>query len=214
MNEGDVGMTDRLKWETPSMPDTLGTTPVQEDEDAETLEVLMSLALDELLDEDGTARLELMLASDAAWSAEWEKWLAVDASLRSAPQVEPPADFLAGVEQKIVQLERRRRLWSGAIIGLSALLLWGSALVGLVSLGAFVLANQATWLNELIHGIALSWVRFTGLMQFLWYGALNLASTPQALALGICYGVMTAALLGLWIGLLRRTTRAGETLNA
>lgn len=201
----------RVKWETPPMPETSGQTP--DYDDADELEALMSLALDDRLEEDGAARMEWMLARDAGWSEKWQTWQAIDVALHSAPALDPPPDFLMGVEHKILQWERRRRLQSGLIIGLVALLLWGSALVGLVSLGAFVLANQAEWLNGLIRGIAFYWVRFVSMVQPVWSAIAGLAATPEALALGVCYALLAAVLLGLWIRLLRRTTQVNEQVS-
>lgn len=204
-------MMNRVKWETPPMPETSGQTP--DFDDADELEALMSLALDNRLEAGGAAHMERMLARDAKWLERWQTWQAMDAALRSAPALDPPADFLAGVEQRVLQMERRRRLQSGMLIGLVALLMWGSALVGLFSLGAFVLANQATWLNGLIRGIAFYWVRFVSMVQPVWSAAAGLASTPEALAVGVCYALLAAVLLGLWIQLLRRTTQADEQVR-
>jgi anti-sigma factor RsiW len=212
MIEEEVCMTNRVKWETPPVPESSGLAPIHED--ADELEALMSLALDGMLNEADSDQLERLLMADAGWSAEWQNWQAMDAALRSAPAFDPPADFLADVDRKIVQWERRRRFRSGVIIGLAAMLLWGSALVGLFSLGAFVLANQATWLSELIQGIAYGWVRVVSTAQLVWSTVVGLATTPQAAALGICYGLAAAVLLALWIGFLRKTTRVGEQLSA
>lgn len=197
-------MTKRIQWETPPLPVR---------DDAEDVGALMSLALDGLLDEADTDRLNALLAADAGWSTEWQNWQAMDVALRRTPAVEPPADLMAGVERKLVQLENRRRLQSGAVVGVVALLLWGSGLVGLLFLGALVLANQAVWLNQLIHSLALGWVWFSGMAQLVWSGVVNLVASPQALALGVCYGLMTAVLLGGWIRLLRKTTREREPVT-
>lgn len=205
-------MTNRVKWATPPMPGTSDQAPVYTD--ADELAALMSLALDDLLDEADAARMDWLLAADADGEATWQTWQAMDATLRHAPMLEPSQDFVLGLERRVVEMERRRRLRSGVIVGLLALLLWGSALVGTVSLGAFVLANQATWLNGLIHSVTLGWVRFISLAQMAWSGLVGLASSPQALALGVCYALLAALLLGLWIGFLRRTTRAYEPVSA
>jgi hypothetical protein len=173
----------------------------------------MSLALDGLLEEEDERRMETLLAADGGWSAEWQAWQSIDAALRRAPAVEPSTAFLAGVEHKIALMERRRRLWTGFMVGMAAVLLWGSALVALFSLSAVVWANQAVWLNELIHGIAVGWVWVSGMARMVWSGVTLLAATPQAMALGICYAMLAAFLLGGWIRLLRKTTRTSEPLS-
>lgn len=201
MIEGELGMAKRIQWET---------TPLPVRDDAEELEALMSLALDGLLEEEEALRLDVLLAADAGVAAEWQSWQSLDAALRRAPVVEPSSAFLAGVEHKIAQWERRRRLRTGIMVGVAAVLLWGSALVALFSLGAFFLANQAVWLNELIHGIAIGWVWVSGMARMVWSAATHFAATPEALALGVCYGMLAAVMLGFWIRLLRKTTRTSE----
>jgi anti-sigma factor RsiW len=206
-------MLNQEEWATlrtnshPDVPPNLATS---EEEAA----FLFSLALDEQLDEAEAAKLEELLAGEPFWGAEWQTWQAMDATLRSAPILAPPAGFLAGVEQRLVQTERRRKLWAGATFAVIALLLWGSALTGVVSLGALVMARQDIWLNESIHNVTYWWVSTTARLNLLWTTALALVATPQAQAVVVCYAVMAVAILGGWIMFLRRSVRVSSTLAA
>lgn len=212
MKDKKVVMDERIRTETAPFEGTSGA-PFGGGE-LEELEWLMSLALDGRLDEVDSARLDVLLAAESGGLSVWQDWQAFDTALHRAPAYAPPVDFLAGVEQKVVQWERRRRLWAGVTIGAAALVLWGSALVGLATLGAFAFSNQAVWMSEMIHGIAFAWVRFTSLVHFVWIALMGLAATPQALALGVCYALAAAVMLGLWIGFLRKTTRTDEAVIA
>lgn len=212
MNDKEVGMNERIKTNAASFQGTSGA-PFGGG-DMEELEWLMSLALDGRLNEADAERLDVLLAAETDGLSVWQNWQTFDTALHSAPAYEPPMDFLAGVEQKVVQWERRRRLWAGMTIGAAALVLWGSALVGLVALGVFVFSNQAIWLSEMIHGITFAWVRFINLVHFVWTALIGFAASPQALALGVCYALVASVMLGLWIGLLRKTTRTDEAVIA
>jgi hypothetical protein len=195
---------------TNSRPDVPPNLATPEEEAA----FLFSLALDEQLDEAEAAKLEELLASEPFWGAEWQIWQAMDTTLRSAPVLAPPAGFLAGVEQRLVQTERRRRLWAGMTFAVIALLLWGSALIGVVSLGALVMARQGVWLNELIHNVTYWWVSTAARLNLLWTTTLALVATPQAQAVAVCYALMAIAILGGWLMFLRRSVRVSSTLAA
>jgi anti-sigma factor RsiW len=180
----------------------------------EDLALLLSLALDDRLDEREAAQLAALLATEPAWEAEWQTWQALDATLRSVPAVAPPDDFWASVENRLVQVERRRQLWTGTVIGLVAVLLWGGALIGAVSLGALVVANQGIWLNEVLHNMALWWIRLTTMVEVMWTAAVALLATPQAWAIAICYALAAAVVLSTWFGFLRRSVRSSAVMAA
>jgi hypothetical protein len=123
----------------------------------------------------------------------------------------PPDDFLARVETGVVQRGRRRRLWTGTAVALVALLLWGSALLGTLSLGALLLSRQAVWLSEAVHGAALWWAGLSATAAALWGSMLTLLGTPQAQMAMVCYALVAALILLLWFSFLRRSLHAAET---
>lgn len=172
---------------------------------------LLSLALDGQLDQAEAAELERLLATDPVLQAEWQTWQALDNAFRHAPFVTPPVDFVASVETRLVQMERRKRFWAGALIGLAALMLWGSGIAGLVALGALLVSRQGAWLNDVLYNLAIWWLNLTTTIGVLWTTALALLATPQAQAVAVSYGLTAGLVLTLWLVILRRSTRGSAT---
>ena len=121
---------------------------------AEQFDALMSLALDDTLRPDEEAEFERLLAEDPDLGDVWEEWQGFDFAFRTAPSVEPPADFVASFEDRLLKRERRRRLWLGAGVGAIAVVLWSSLAMGLAGAGAYVMFNQADWLTFAVRVVA------------------------------------------------------------
>lgn len=183
------------------------TRRIPPDQVQEDFAVLMSLALDDLLDSDEQETFDAYLASYPTLADEWLDWQALDAQLQSAPAVAPPTDFLLNFEAKLVQREHRRHVWWGFAFGAMAMTLWLAVMVGVVSLGAFVLFGQPEWLTQLVHYLAYisanvsSWITATS-------AAVNaVAATSEARTFGLAYVTLSAALVTAWIFFLRYSTR-------
>lgn len=181
-------------------------TPEQEEE----FMLLMSLSLDDLADEAEAARFEDYLVNYPTFATQWHSWQRLHHQLAAMPHAEPPADFVERFETRLLQQERRRRLWLGMVIGSVTLLLWVGVMVGIFSMGAYLFVNQGVWLNDLIQNVTYAWV---SLMQWLWAGwetFAALAGTPQGKAVGAGYLLMAVTLLGGWLTLLRRSLQVQE----
>src|SRR5262245_8577745 len=76
----------------------------------EELDWLMSLALDDALDEGEAARLDALLAEVPAHQERWAVWQTVDAEFHQVPFAVPSIDFAAKFEQRLAFAERQRRL--------------------------------------------------------------------------------------------------------
>jgi anti-sigma factor RsiW len=120
---------------------------------SEELDWLMSLALDDALDEGEAARLDALLAEVPAHHERWAVWQSVDAEFHQAPFAVPSVDFAAKFEQRLAFAERQRRLRTGFIFGMAAVVLWISALGGTVTLGALMWSNQNLWVGGLVHNL-------------------------------------------------------------
>jgi hypothetical protein len=175
--------------------------------------LLMSLALDELLDEDETQRFHSYLSHHTGCSYQWRQWQQLDRLLDCAPHMNPPSDFAQRVAHQLAQQERKRQLWWAMAVGGLFFLLCIGAAIGMIALGLYLVVNQPHWLGSLIHTLAYSsaaaqhWLASIG-------GALNtLLVSPQALGLGIAYLVMAIVLLAYWVRFLRRTTRSDEGIT-
>jgi anti-sigma factor RsiW len=174
---------------------------------SEELDWLMSLALDGELNADEAARLEALLRQEPGNAERWAAWQVLDSNLHQMPHALPPADFGEKFALRLEIQERRRRLRTGAIFGIAAVALWGSVLVGVGLLGAFMWANQADWLAGIVHNLAYWWVAMRQFGQALLNTVEALWSAPQTRALVVCYIVLSVAILAGWFAFLRRTTR-------
>lgn len=197
--------TQRAYGTTSSSP----STEIQEE-----FNLLMSLALDDLLDGEEQDEFELYLATYPTLDREWQEWQMLDSQLKSTPAVQPPADFMLNFEMRLQQYERRRSLWWGIAFGGVAVVLWVAVMVGVASLGAFVLLGQPAWLTQAVHDLAYlsananAWVTAAG-------SALSsILSTQQATTLALVYVLVSAAMVASWIFFLRHSTRPVDMVSS
>lgn len=181
-------------------------TPEQEEE----FMLLMSLSLDNLLDEEEAARFETYVTAYPTLAIRWQSWQRLHQGFVAMPPVEPPAGFVERFETRLLQQERRRRLWFGIVIGGVTLLLWTGVIVGLFSMGAYLFVNQGSWLGALIQNLTYAWVALGQWLKTGWETVGIFAATPQAKAVGVGYLFMAAALLGGWLTFLRRSLQQQE----
>ena len=173
---------------------------------------LMSLALDDALDEAGRARLVELVAADPRLEDVWATWQTLDGDLRAAPQVGPSAQFTAKVGAQVALWERRRRLRTGVVFGVIALALWSGALVGLGIMGAYLWSSQASWVGDGVHELALWWSVISEFGVGLLRAGGSLWMAPEARWAALGYGVVASGILGAWFMFLRRSLRL-ETVS-
>ncbi len=168
--------------------------------------LLMSMALDGLLDEREKQRLEGLAERHPALAAQWASWQRMDQELHAAEHMAPPPDFVRNVEAALLKQEGRRRVVWGAAFGVLAALLWIGLLAGTLALGAYALFNGSAALSALLHNAAYTatWIRDA--WQTLWGATAALLGTQQARLFALSYALVTAALLLGWVYFLRRST--------
>lgn len=181
-------------------------TPEQEEE----FMLLMSLALDDLADAGETAKFEAYLAAYPTLAVQWRSWQRLHNHFVALPAVAPPAGFVDRFEVRLLQQERRRRLWFGMAIGAITLLLWIGVMVGLVSMGAYLMVNQGSWVSAFVQNLTYAWITLGQWVESGWLAFGAFAATPQAKAIGVGYLLMAAAMLGGWVSLLRRSVHEQE----
>ena len=181
-------------------------TPEQEEE----FMLLMSLSLDNLADEGEAAKFEAYLASYPTLAVQWRGWQKLHNHFVALPAVAPPTGFVDRFEVRLLQQERRRRLWFGVALGAVTLLLWVGVMVGLFSMGAYLMVNQGSWVSTLLQNLTYAWITLIQWLESGWLAFGAFASTPQAKAVGVGYLMMAAALLAGWVGLLRRSVHEQE----
>lgn len=181
-------------------------TPEQEEE----FMLLMSLALDNLADAGETAKFEEYLAAYPTLAIQWRSWQRLHNHLVALPSVAPTAGFVDRFEVRLLQQERRHRLWFGMAMGAITLLLWVGVLVGLASMGAYLVVNQGSWVSAVVQNLTYAWITVAQWLESGWLAFAAFAATPQAKAIGAGYLLMAAALLGGWVSLLRRSVHEQE----
>ncbi|MBX3010313.1 MAG: hypothetical protein KF832_02355 [Caldilineaceae bacterium] len=179
-------------------------------EQAEEFMLLMSLALDNLADDDEATRLEGYLNSYPTLAAQWEEWQQLHHQFVALPHAEPAAGFVGRFEERLTQQERRQRLWFGAVIGSITLLLWLGVVAGLFSMGAYLFVNQGSWLSALLQNLTYAWASLMQWLETGWQTFGSFASTPQAKAIGAGYLLVAVAMLGGWLMFLRRSLHHQE----
>ena len=172
--------------------------------------LLMSLALDDMLDGEEERQFQEYRITYPALADEWQRWRELDSELQSTPSALPPAGFVEMFELALLYRERRRRLLWGVGIGVVVVLLWLGVMAGAMSLGAFVMFGQSAWLTELMRSIAqLSATMNNGLL-IATNALASVFGTEQARMFILIYTTTAALMLTGWVFLLRRTTRLGE----
>ena len=173
--------------------------------DEERFAMLMSLALDGALSADEASQFDAYLLEHPGFEEWWQEWRQIDEQFAEAPMINPPPDFVAQVEQQLVAVERRRRLWLGFFVGIASVMLWGSVFVGAVGSGIYVLYFQPNWPGELVHLLAYWIAAMASQLASLLSTAGAVWSTPQAKVASFGYLILTAAILFWWMRFLRRS---------
>jgi hypothetical protein len=173
---------------------------------SEQMTLLMSLALDDLLNADGRHRLQRHLAACPTCQLEWEAMQQVSSVFEQAPMVGPPLGFAVRVERSLEsKVTKQHRLFGGMAVLTSSLSLAGITVaavvllvLGLVAwnwLGAVPDVQQgATAVSQVAAGMGL-----VGKGASLFLGDLLLR---YGLPLVLLLAVGLAVLSGMWVWLL------------
>lgn len=171
--------------------------------------MLMSMALDGLLNQEEEARFQWLLASDPQAAATWEDWQRIETRFTHVVHAEPPANFVAQFEERLALQESSQVWWSNFIMVAASLVILCGTLAGVAALGVNAYQNQAQLGSGLIH--TLTGFFATGQQ---WLSALRIAlstsATPQTLALAVGYVCAGAAAMLWWIHFLRTSTQVVE----
>lgn len=169
--------------------------------------LLMSLALDDLLDEEEAAQFTRYQQQDPALALQWQDWQQMHQQMCAMPHALPTPNFVDRFELRLVQQERRRRLWQGVWIGIVSLVLWATATAGVLSVGTYLFVNQTAVMRDIVQNVIFFFASLATWGNSLLITANSFVSTPQAMGLGIGYLVLTMAMLVGWVFYLRRSTQ-------
>ena len=169
--------------------------------------MLISLALDGMLDSDEEKRLDGHLEQCSGCRGQWLLWQAIDDRLRAAPVPVPAPGFSRSVAQRLARQERLRNLRIGVMLTVFTLLVWSLGLVGVcVMAGALVYTNLERFAETgLILGEVWAVAGVVG--QSLWDVVVEAAPAPTALGVASAYLVVAVVALAVWCIFIQRTTQ-------
>ena len=168
--------------------------------------LLMSLALDDLLDDEQQNEFERDLATYPMLAERWSLWQKVDQKLLEEPHQEPPHNFVSTFEARLAKQKRRRSLWFGMAIGSLSVTLWVCMTIGLIAGGGYILLNQGDLLGQAIHNFVYFSNAITNWLTTISGAAGTVLNTPQAYGIVLGYIALSAIILTVWTQFLRRST--------
>ncbi len=182
-------------------------------EGQEEFSLLMSLSLDNLLDEAEQQQFQAYLDRYPMFTRQWHSWQVLDRHLVLAPSIEPAAGFVQRFETHLAQQGRRSLLGRNLWIALFIVVVWVGMLVGGATLFTYVLLYQGSWLAGLVHNLAYYGAAVTQWFELTWQTVAAWAATPQAIAFAFVYLVMAGGLLAFWIRFLRNSTQSIDLVS-
>jgi len=201
MREDDLNA---LYYKGSSMVIEPDPTPI--DDEPDDCFMLMSMALDGLLDHEERARLDSRIAADPALAEMWQQWCKVDIAFAETPRQLPVAGFTNRFEARLEQKLTRERTRQRVLMAVVATVVWTAVLALAGVLLWFLLMNQGELMGAVARetayygraiGIGIGALRTTASATF---------SAPQSVVVAVAYALATVALLYVWVRFLRRTT--------
>lgn len=174
--------------------------------------MLMSLALDNLLDKAEEMQLETHLAGCAQCRIQWSLWQSLDAAIRLAPMTAPSPAFAQNFRLRLAAQERRRQARMGILIGALTLVMWLIGVTGVALVIGALIYNQVGWFTETVHWLVYVWTAVSVIGGSLLSLLGGLAEEPSAVGLLAGYVVLTGGVLAVWARYLRRSLRMVEAI--
>jgi anti-sigma factor RsiW len=176
--------------------------------------LLMSLALDNLLEGTEQADLDAHLAGCNRCRSQWSLWQSIDTAFRGAPMTDPSPAFVQNFGQKMASQSRRRQVRLGILLGALTLVMWSIGVTGVVLVIGALVYNQVGWFTETLHWLAYVWTAISVIGGSLLGLLGGLAEEPSAIGLLAGYVVMAGGVLVIWSRYLRRSLLAENIYTA
>lgn len=173
--------------------------------------MLISLALDGMLDSDEEKRLDGHLEQCSECRGQWLLWQTIDDSLRAAPVPAPAPGFSRSVVQQLARQERLRNLRVGVMLTVFTLLVWSLGLVGVCVMAGGIVYTNLERLEETGLFLSEAWAVAGVVGQSLWDVIVELTATSTALGVASTYLVLVVAALAVWCIIIQRTTQPLRT---
>ncbi|GEM_PF-457919 len=172
--------------------------------------LLMSLALDDMLEPSERAHLDAHLAQCPLCRAYWQLWQSLDRELRAAPMAEPPPHLVARTATRLLRREGRRRLRLLLGLGSLALLVWLVGLLGMAGLTGLLVALRWEQIADTLRWLATVWAGMSVVMGAAWRILAEWFGHPQGVVFVLGYSLLALLVLWGWGRMLRRSTRPVE----
>jgi hypothetical protein len=174
---------------------------------------MMSLALDDLLDDGDRVQFEAHQVQYPGLAALWVDWQNMHVRLDELPHAEPAPGFVARFELRLAQQEalQQRRVLTFSLV--AAVLVAFGAIAATVGTGAYVLAEHGSWLGEQLYSVVYTSVALNAWADAVVDSLFALASTPQAQAVGMMYVVVAIVMIIGWVQLLRRSAQMSGAIS-
>lgn len=173
--------------------------------------MLISLALDGMLDSDEQKRLDGHLEQCSGCRGQWLLWQAIDDKLRAAPVPVPAPGFSRSVALRLARQERLRNLRIGVMLTVFTLLVWSLGLVGVCVMAGGIVYTNLGRLEETGQFLNEVWAVAGVVGQSLWEIIVEITATSTALGVASTYLVVVVAALAIWCVVVQRTTQPLRT---
>ncbi len=172
--------------------------------------LLMSLALDNLLEEAEQTKLDAHLGRCARCRTQWSLWQSIAAALYAPPLTAPSPAFVQNFAQRLAAQERRRQVRLGVLLGALTLVMWSIGVAGVVFVIGALIYNQVGWFTETLHWLAYVWTAVSVIGGSLLALLGGVTEEPSAVGLLAGYVVLAGGVLLVWSRYLRRSLRMVE----
>lgn len=176
--------------------------------------MLMSLALDNLLESGEQAQLDAHLADCNRCRAQWNLWQSLDAALHAAPLTAPSPAFVQNFGLRLAAQDRRRQMRLGILLGALTLVMWLIGVAGVALVIGGLIYNQVGWFTESLHWLAYVWTAVTVIGSSLLALLGGVTEQPSAVGLVAGYVALTGGVLVMWSRYLRRSLQMVDVYSS
>jgi predicted anti-sigma-YlaC factor YlaD len=176
--------------------------------------MLMSLALDNLLDRAEQAQLDAHLADCNRCRAQWNLWQSLDTALHAAPMTTPSPVFAHNFGLRLAAQDRRRQVRLGILLGALTLVMWLIGVAGVALVIGGLIYNQVGWFTESLHWLAYVWTAVSVIGSSLLALLGGVTQEPSAMGLLTGYVALAGGVLVMWSRYLRRSLQAVDVYSS
>ena len=173
--------------------------------------MLVSLALDGMIEAGEQRRLDSHLQHCSECRVQWELWQLLDRKLHAEPVPRPAPEFSQRVVGELIRLERRRNMQIGIFLTVLTILAWALAIVGAGVLAAALVYTNLGSFAAAGRFLAEAWAVSGVVSRSLWDVATELTAAPTALGVATVYLIISTVALGAWCLIIQRSAQPARS---